>query len=85
MSNPAFQKDAQGNYVANPFDTTATNFSAHFMAPVERTYSEWLHSDYNTPTGVLAPQFAGNKPGGTRLHLPGLPHARCLRLRRQPH
>jgi len=59
-----FQKDGQGNYVANAFNTTATNFSPHSMGPVERTYSEWLASSYNTPTGVYAPQFAGNKPGG---------------------
>jgi hypothetical protein len=64
VSNPAFQKDAEGNYVANAFNTTATNFSPHSMAPVERTYSEWLASAYNTPTGVHAPQFAGNKADG---------------------
>ena len=64
VSNPVFQKDGQGNYVANAFNTTATNFSPHSMGPVERTYSEWLASSYNTPTGVYAPQFAGNKPGG---------------------
>ena len=64
VSNPVFQKDDQGNYVANAFNTTATNFSPHTMGPVERTYSEWLASSYNTSTGVHAPQFAGNKPGG---------------------
>ena len=64
VSNPAFQRDASGAYVANPFNTTGTNFSAHFMAPVERTYSEWLHSEYNTTNSVFAPEFAGNKPGG---------------------
>ncbi len=64
VSNPAFQKDGAGNYVAYAFNTTATNFSPQFLGPVERTYSEWLHSDYNTPQGVYAPQFAGNKPDG---------------------
>jgi hypothetical protein len=34
------------------------------MAPVERTYSEWLNSEYAAPTGVYAPQFAGNRPDG---------------------
>jgi hypothetical protein len=29
--------------------------------PVERTYSEWLLSQYNTPGGVYAPQFGGNQ------------------------
>jgi hypothetical protein len=31
------------------------------MFPIERTYSEWLMSAYNSPTGVYAPQFGGNK------------------------
>ena len=61
VSNPAFEKDGEGNYVPNAFDTTATDFSAHTIAPVERTYSEWFYSEYNTPTGVYAPQFGGNK------------------------
>jgi hypothetical protein len=64
VSNPAFQDDGAGNYPANAMNTIATNFSPHFMAPVERTYSEWLHSEYNTPTGVHAPRFAGNKADG---------------------
>jgi hypothetical protein len=64
VSNPAFQNDGTGNYNANALDTTSAQFSPHFMAPVERTYSEWLNSEYNTPTGVHAPQFAGNKPDG---------------------
>lgn len=64
VSNPAFTKDGQGIYQPNAFDAAATNFSPHFMAPVERTYSEWLNSDYATPPGVYAPQFAGNRPDG---------------------
>ena len=61
VSNPAFEKDGNGNYPPNAFDTTATDFSAHSLAPVERTYSEWFYSEYNTPTGVYAPEFGGNK------------------------
>lgn len=64
VSNPAFQKDGSGNYVPNAPDTPATDFSAHNLVPVERTYSEWLNSAYNTPEGVVAPAFAGNAPGG---------------------
>jgi len=64
VSNPAFTKDAQGVYQPNAFDAPATTFSPHFIAPVERTYSEWLNSDYAAPTGVYAPQFAGNRPDG---------------------
>jgi len=61
VSNPAFEKDGSGNYVPNAFDAPASNFSAHTLAPVERTYSEWFHSAYNTLEGVYAPQFGGNQ------------------------
>ena len=61
VSNPAFEKDGSGNYVPNAFDAPATDFSAHTLAPVERTYSEWFYSDYNTPEGVYAPEFGGNR------------------------
>ncbi len=60
VSNPAFEKDGSGNYVPNAFDTPAADFSAHTLAPVERTYSEWFYSEYNTPGGVYAPEFGGN-------------------------
>lgn len=61
VSNPAFEKDGNGNYVPNAFDAPASDFSAHTIAPVERTYSEWFYSTYNTPEGIYAPQFGGNK------------------------
>lgn len=64
VSNPAFTKDTNGVYQVNAVDAAATTFSPHFIAPVERTYSEWLASDYNTTNGIYAPQFAGNRPGG---------------------
>jgi hypothetical protein len=61
VSNPAFEKDADANYVPNAFDETAADFSAHTLLPVERTYSEWFYSAYNSLEGVYAPQFGGNK------------------------
>ena len=61
VSNPAFEKDGNGGYAPNALDTTATDFSANTLLPVERTYSEWLHSTYNTPEGVYAPEFGGNQ------------------------
>jgi len=50
VSNPAFTKDAGGIYQPNSFNTTAGVYSAHFLAPVERTYSEWVASAYNPGT-----------------------------------
>ncbi|MFZ9033327.1 MAG: Ig-like domain-containing protein, partial [Anaerohalosphaeraceae bacterium] len=61
VSNPAFEKDGNGGYVPNDFDTPATDFSPNTLLPVERTYSEWLHSAYNTQEGVYDPAFGGNK------------------------
>ncbi len=61
VSNPAFEKDGQGKYVPNAFDQPAASFSSHTLLPIERTYSEWFYSDYNTPGGVYAPQFGGNR------------------------
>jgi len=61
VSNPAFEKDGQGGYAPNALNTTTTNFASTNLAPVERTYSEWLNSQYNSPSGVYAPQFGGNK------------------------
>jgi hypothetical protein len=64
VSNPAFERNGTNTeYVLNGFDAPATNFSPEILMPVERTYSEWLHSAYNTSNGVYAPQFAGNKSG----------------------
>ncbi|MCK6482894.1 MAG: hypothetical protein L6R00_02010 [Phycisphaerae bacterium] len=61
VSNPAFERDANGNYPPAPLDAPATDTSAHSLMPIERTYSEWFHSAYNSPGGVFAPQFGGNR------------------------
>jgi hypothetical protein len=61
VNNPAFVKDPNGNYVPDAFDAPASDFSAQMAGPVERTYSEWFHSDYNTPEGIYAPEFGGNR------------------------
>lgn len=61
VSNPAFSKDVNGDYLANSLDQPAPDFDPYSQFPIERTYSEWLMSAYNTPEGVYAPQFGGNK------------------------
>jgi len=61
VSNPAFGKEPGGAYLPNSFDQPAPDFDPRSMFPVERTFSEWLMSAYNTPEGVYAPQFGGNK------------------------
>ncbi|MCB2218862.1 MAG: hypothetical protein KQI35_00600 [Bacteroidetes bacterium] len=66
VSNPVYEvvKDINGNiigYTPNAFDTPAADFSPYSMFPIERTYSEWLMSEYNTPGGVTGTTFGGNK------------------------
>lgn len=50
-------------YWPNEMGTAAPSFGPDDLFPVERTYYEWLNSDY-AKGGVFAPQFAGAKPDG---------------------
>jgi PKD repeat protein len=61
VSNPAFVKDANGKYVPNDFDAPAPDFNPYTMFPIERTYSEWLMSAYNSDSGIVSDDFGGNK------------------------
>jgi PKD repeat protein len=61
VSNPAFVANPDGTYSPNDWDTPSPDFDPYAQFPIERTYSEWLMSAYNTPQGVPAPQFGGNK------------------------
>ncbi len=61
VSNPVYMKDAGGAYVPNTFGQASPSFDPYTMFPIERTFSEWKMSAYNSPTGVYAPQFGGNK------------------------
>lgn len=58
ISNPALSWNGT-EYALNTTDTPFTDTSKMF--PIERTFSEWQLSEYNTPGGVYAPQFGGNK------------------------
>jgi hypothetical protein len=61
VSNPVYTRNESGKYVPNAFNEPAPDFDLRTMFPIERTFSEWQVSDYNTPSGVYAPQFGGNK------------------------
>ncbi len=60
VSNPAFTRQPDGTYAPNAFDAPSPTFNTHDMFPIERTFSEWLMSAYNSLDGVYAPQFGGN-------------------------
>ena len=53
VSNPAFSKAMDGTYQPNSPGMVASSFDTYDMFPVERTYSEWKMSDYNTPGNVI--------------------------------
>lgn len=60
ISNPLLSwDDASQSYILNASNQPFTDTTAMF--PIERTYSEWLLSDFNTPQGGALPQFGGNK------------------------
>ena len=65
VSNPAFKKvdDGSGNfrYVPNALGAPSESFITYDMFPVERTYSEWKMSSYNSPEGISSEVFGGNK------------------------
>ncbi len=61
VSNPAFTKAMDGTYQPNALGTPAPSFDTYEMFPVERTYSEWKMSAYNTPGGIPSTAFGGNK------------------------
>ncbi len=64
VSNPVFVKGiGDGTYDLQALDTPHPDGDPRNMFPIERTYSEWLVSEYAS-TGVYQPQFAGNKPDG---------------------
>ncbi len=65
VSNPAFDAvvDEDGeviDYVPNEWGVSVTDSDPHSQLPIERTYSEWLMSAYNTPEGVESDAFGGN-------------------------
>ncbi len=57
VSNPVFTKNASNQYIPNAFDAPAPSFDLRAMFPVERTFSEWSISDYNTEGGVFQPEY----------------------------
>lgn len=59
--NPPNGGDPQ--YWPNETNAPAESFGKDDLFPVERTYEEWLNSDYANG-GVFAPQFAGAKLDG---------------------
>lgn len=64
IDNPLLSWDeSRGQYWPNSVDAAAPNFGSGQLFPIERTYDEWLYSQFAT-TGVVLPKFAGAKADG---------------------
>jgi hypothetical protein len=62
LDNPLLSWDeGRGQYWPNEMETAA-EVAGGQLFPLERTFSEWVRSDY-AKGGVVAPQFAGAQPG----------------------
>jgi hypothetical protein len=61
--NPNPPGGGPAQYWPNATNTAAPSFQNGDLFPIERTYDEWLNSDYANG-GVYAPQFAGAKTDG---------------------
>lgn len=60
ISNPLLSWNAiSQTYALNPLGQPFTDTANMF--PIERTFSEWKLSEFNSAQGVFAPQFGGNK------------------------
>jgi len=64
VSNPLYDRVSGNDYTLGPLDEQATSLHSEDILPLERTYSEWKHSQFAIGEGVFAPEFAGNKPDG---------------------
>ncbi|MBT8288474.1 MAG: T9SS type A sorting domain-containing protein, partial [Bacteroidia bacterium] len=60
-SNPVFTLAPDGTYQPNSLGAASPTFETYEMFPVERTFSEWKMSAYNTPAGIPSTVFGGNK------------------------
>lgn len=65
LGNPAFEKQKDGTFAPNAWDVPHTTHDINQMMPEQRTYSEWLHSDFANG-GVSFPdnRFGGDHPTG---------------------
>ena len=59
VSNPVYTRQADGSYVMNDLDTPGPD-DKYQQFPIERTYSEWLMSDF-----AVGPIDMGGRFGGT--------------------
>jgi hypothetical protein len=66
VSNPAYTKQPDGSYALNDLNTPhSVEMDKYEMFPIERTYSEWLQSQFADGGVVMDGRFGGNLPDTT--------------------
>jgi len=61
VSNPVYSRQPDGSYALNNIGQPHPTQSKYDMFPVERTYSEWLMSDFADGPIDMGGRFGGNK------------------------
>ncbi len=61
ISNPLYSRQPDGTYTLNALDAEAPSHDKYEQFPVERTYSEWLHSAFAQGPIETGGRFGGNQ------------------------
>ncbi len=83
VSNPLYTRQPDGSYALNAYDAPHPTGSPHDMMPEQRTYSEWLNSDFANGGVYFADRrFGGDHPTGVMqscqdCHMPRLTGGIC--------
>ncbi|MCA9291406.1 MAG: hypothetical protein KDA25_09770 [Phycisphaerales bacterium] len=64
VSNPIYERQPDGTYALTDLDDPHPTGNTYDMFPVERTYSEWLNSQFASGGVQLDGRFGGNHPTG---------------------
>jgi hypothetical protein len=64
VSNPELSLQPDGSYAPNALDTPHPTGDDYQMFPIERTYSEWLNSDFASTGVQMDGRFGGNHATG---------------------
>ncbi len=62
IGNPAFERQADDTYALTAIDAAHPTGDPYDMFPLERTYSEWLHSSFARGGVDMMGRFGGNQP-----------------------
>jgi len=64
VSNPVYTRQPDGTYELNSFDVSHPTQNPQDMMPEQRTFSEWLNSEFAVDGVQLNGRFGGNHPTG---------------------